>query len=163
MPLGQRAAPGADLLRPKVGDQLISEHGRRLREQPAQLLDRRRRRLMDPQILLDQLRDGHLAAGAKPRKLSPERSLRFVACREAAHLRPLREAPIDAIPIRPPRLAVAPATAQLQNLTVLCHLAPPPIDDIKEAMPRRPIPDPFSPTEGVAKGSFLATSRATCA
>jgi hypothetical protein len=77
---------------------------------------------MDLQVLLDQLRDGHLAARAKPRELSPERSLRFVACLESANLRPLRQAPVDAVPIGPPRLTVTPATVQLQNLTVLCHL-----------------------------------------
>jgi hypothetical protein len=34
----------------------------------------------------------------------------------------LRVAPVDAVPIRPPRLAVETPAVQLQNLTVLSHL-----------------------------------------
>jgi hypothetical protein len=76
---------------------------------------------MDPQVLLHQLRQRYLASGAKPCKVPLERPLGFLARGEPAHLRPLRAAPVDAVPIRPPRLPVAPATTQLQNLTVLCH------------------------------------------
>jgi hypothetical protein len=111
---------------------------------------------MDLQVLLDQLRNAHLAAGAKSRKLSPECSLRFAACLEAAYLRALREAPADAVPIGPPERAVAPASVQLQNLTVLCHLAPPQIDEHQEGLSRGRDDDPFSHTEG-ANRVFTAT------
>jgi hypothetical protein len=42
---------------------------------------------------------------------------------------------------------------------VLCHLAPPQVDDIEEAMPRRPIPDPFSQRERLKQRRFTGLIR----
>jgi len=54
MPLRERATPAADLVRPQVNEPHLTERRRRLREQPAQLLDRLRFRLMLSEILVDE-------------------------------------------------------------------------------------------------------------
>jgi hypothetical protein len=54
-----------------------------------------------------------------------------------------------AVAVGPPRLAVAPTSVQLQNLTVLCQLAPPQVERHEEAVSRPGDRDPFSQTEGV--------------
>jgi hypothetical protein len=56
MSLRQRLSPGADRFRAQVSQTDAAEVLRRLREQPAELRDRRRRRLMNLEVLLNKLR-----------------------------------------------------------------------------------------------------------
>src|SRR5207253_6090369 len=102
-----------------VDDAALAERGRRLRKKPAQLRDRARLRLMLREVLLGQL------AQRDPRKppvtpLQPlERDLqrlqRLALSREPAHLWPRRAATIDAIAIRPGRLAMRPRVFSLNT------------------------------------------------
>src|SRR5215207_3948182 len=55
MPLRQRRPPRADLVRSQLDDAPVAERARRLRQQPAQLRDRARCRLMLREVFLDEL------------------------------------------------------------------------------------------------------------
>src|SRR5262249_25921324 len=121
MPFRQRAAPGTDLVGAQVDEPHITDRHRRLREQPAQLLDPGRPRLVPLQVLRDQLGKRYLPTWTQPLELSPKRPFRVYACRESAHLRPSRAAAVDAVAIRPQRLSVRATRPELQNLTMLCY------------------------------------------
>jgi len=121
MPLRQCPSPGADLLRPKIQQPHLTEREGRLREQPAQFFDRRRRGLMHLEVLFDQLGERDHRARAKPLERTLKSPLRLDSRREPTHLRTLRAATIHAVAVCPHRLPVRPPRPQLQYLTVLCH------------------------------------------
>ena len=67
----RRSPPSADLLRAQIDEPDRAEHGRRLRQQPAQLLDRPWRRLMHRQGLPYSSASVVSAPRAKPRERLP--------------------------------------------------------------------------------------------
>jgi len=125
MPLRQRRPPRADLLRLQVDDAAVAERGRRLRQQPAQLRERARLRLMLREILLGQLAQRHLpkppVAAIQPLERDLQRLQRLALTREPAHLGPCRATTVDAIAIRPRRLAISASRLQLEHLSLLNH------------------------------------------
>jgi hypothetical protein len=125
MPLGQRRPPSADLVRRQIDNAAVAELARRLRQEPAQLRDRARLRLMLGEVLVGQLakRDLHWSSAAPMQPL--ERDLQRLHCpaltREPARLRPCRATTLDAIAIRPRGLAIRAARFQLEHLSLLRH------------------------------------------
>jgi len=89
MPLRKRAAPGADLVRAELAQRDIAERRRRFREQPAQLLERRRSCLVNAQVLVYDFAECQRRSRTKPLEFAFERTLRLFSRREPAHLRPL--------------------------------------------------------------------------
>jgi hypothetical protein len=93
MPLRQRPAPGADLLGAQINEPHLTERERRLGKQPAQLRNRRRRRLMHLQVPLDQLGKCHRPAGTKALERAAECAFCLGARRKPTRLRRFEERP----------------------------------------------------------------------
>jgi hypothetical protein len=125
MSLGQRGTPGADLIRPEVHNAALAERARRLRQQPAQLRDRPRCCLMLRQVLRDQLAQRDLTkppvATAKPLERDLHSLHCFALTRESADLWPCRATTVEAVAVRPPRLAIHAARLQLEHVSLLRH------------------------------------------
>lgn len=125
MPLRQRRPPRADLLRPEVDNAALAERGRRLRQQPAQLRDRPRCRLMLRQVLRDQLAERDVTkppvAAAKPLERDVQGLHCFALTRESADLWPRRATTVEAVAVRPERPAIRAAHLQLEHLSLLRH------------------------------------------
>jgi hypothetical protein len=112
----------------QIGKPLLAEYRGRFAEQPAELGDRYRRRLMHFQVLVDEFSERDRrpsAARAEPIEHLAQRLLGLDTCRKATDLRPLRAASLEAIPVSPQHLAVRALRLQLEDLTLLDHLEPP--------------------------------------
>src|SRR5712691_8468773 len=117
MPLGQRRPPSADLIWSQVDDAAIAESTRRFRQEPAQLRDRARLRLMLREILLGELAQRDLPeppiAAMQPLERDLQRLHRLALSREAAHLGSCRATTVDAIAVRPRPLTIRASRLQL--------------------------------------------------
>jgi hypothetical protein len=103
----------------------ITEDVDGLREQPVQLRDRLRLRVMLGQVFVDELSERERARGSVHSPQPLERTLERFPCvplgHEAAALHPPRVAAADAIAIRPKRLPIGAVRLHLQHLTLLHH------------------------------------------
>ena len=109
MPLRDAQPPRVHVPRRQIRQPLLAELRGRFAEQPAQLRDRHRRRLMHLQVLVHELgeRDRRPPASRpEPVEHLPQRLLRLRPRREPADLRPLRAATLNPVPVRPQRLTV---------------------------------------------------------
>jgi hypothetical protein len=112
-------------LRAKLRKAAAAEATERLGEQPAELVDRLRFRVVLGEVLLDELPKRKRAADAL---LPPETFERPFEClrrvtlgAEASPLQTSRTRTVGPIPVRPDRAAVDGALPELEDLTLLHH------------------------------------------
>jgi hypothetical protein len=125
VPGSNRHPPRRDLLRTKLPETPVAELCDRFREQPAQLLDRLRLRVVLGQILIDEPGERQRARRAVRTPKALQRPLERLTCiplrRKAAALHPPRVATTDPIAIRPKRAPISRPRRHLQDLTLLHH------------------------------------------
>src|SRR5436309_12548994 len=97
-------------------------------EQPAQLRDRHWRRLIHLRVLVHEPGESDrrpLASWPEPVEHLAQRPLRLRPRREPTHLRFLRAATFEPVPVCPQRLAIRTLRLQLERLPLLDHHEPP--------------------------------------
>src|SRR5947209_17769425 len=123
MPSRNLHLPGLDLLRTELSQTLIAELAHRFRQEPAQLLDRLRLRVVLGEVLINQPGKRERAPGAiRPPHLlqCPLERLPGVLLRaEPAALYPSRAAPTGPIPVPPKRGPARSVRLHRKNLTLL--------------------------------------------
>ncbi len=125
MPRGKACPPRGNLIRAQLDDAAVAERADGLRKEPAQLGDRPWLRLVLREVLRDELAQRDLreppVPATQPLELDLQRLQRLGLRRERAHLRPRRATTVDAIAVRPRRLAIRAARLQLEHLSLLRH------------------------------------------
>ncbi len=125
VPGSNRHPPRRDLLRTKLPETPITERSDRFRQEPAQLLDRLRLRVMLREILPYKRCEGGRARRAvcapqalkRPLERLPRVPLRL----KAAPLHPPRAAPANPIPVSPKRISAGHLRLHPYDLTELRH------------------------------------------
>ncbi len=129
MPGRNRHPPGRDLLRTELSQTLTPELAHRFRQEPAQLLDRLRLRVVLSKVLINEPRERKRAPGAirPPHTLQRplERLPRVPLRNKPASLHPSRAAPTGPIPVPPKRGPAGSVRLHREYLTLLRHDKPP--------------------------------------